>query len=96
MDELENTNNIRFLRRRYVDPMTGKADWRILHAGPGGVITDSILSAKKTRWLGAPDFHHRTTHVRQFGHGRRSQGINLAMRTRPSDQPGAPGEIREQ
>src|ERR1700743_3073480 len=48
MDELENTNRERYLRRKFVDPMTGKADWRILHAGPGGVITDSITAAKKT------------------------------------------------
>src|SRR5580765_7748460 len=30
MEELENTNNIRFLRKRYKDPMTGK-DFRPLH-----------------------------------------------------------------
>jgi hypothetical protein len=41
IDELENTNRIRFLRRKYDDPLTGKDDWRIIHAGPGGVITDS-------------------------------------------------------
>lgn len=30
VEELENTNNIRFLRRRYKDPITGK-DFRVLH-----------------------------------------------------------------
>ncbi len=43
IDQLENTNNIRFLRRRYKDPMTGNEDWRIIHAGPGGVLTDSLV-----------------------------------------------------
>ena len=41
IEDLENTNNIRFLRRRYPDPMTGKDDWRLVHVGPGGILMDS-------------------------------------------------------
>lgn len=33
MDQLEKSTNIRFLRRKYEDPMTGKANWRLIHAG---------------------------------------------------------------
>ena len=33
MEQLEKTNNIRFIRQRYVDPLTGKADWRLIHVG---------------------------------------------------------------
>src|SRR6185312_1061712 len=44
MEELENTNSQRFLRRRFVDPMTGKKEWRLIHAGPGGTLTDSVDS----------------------------------------------------
>ena len=43
MEALENTNRMRFLRARYVDPFTGKDDWRVLHAGAGGTIIDSKI-----------------------------------------------------
>src|SRR6202042_3319149 len=42
IEELESTNNIRFLRKRYLDPMTGKDKWRLIHVN-GGVLTDSII-----------------------------------------------------
>ncbi|HEY3458008.1 MAG TPA: hypothetical protein VGK64_25725 [Bryobacteraceae bacterium] len=41
IEALENTNRMRFLRHKFDDPLTGKDDWRILHAGPGGMIIDS-------------------------------------------------------
>jgi type II secretory pathway pseudopilin PulG len=33
IQQLENTNNVRFLRRQYVDPLTGKADYRLIGVG---------------------------------------------------------------
>ncbi|MHB1022099.1 MAG: type II secretion system protein [Acidobacteriaceae bacterium] len=33
IDQLVKTNDIRFLRRRYINPITGKDDWRIIHLG---------------------------------------------------------------
>jgi hypothetical protein len=40
LDELEQQGGVRFLRRRYKDPMTGKDEWRLIHMGPMG-LTDS-------------------------------------------------------
>ena len=37
IDQLEKTNNIRFLRQRYLDPLTGKDDWKLIHMGQAHV-----------------------------------------------------------
>jgi len=47
IEALENTNNVRFLRRRYPDPLTGKDEWRLIHVGPGGLFTDSLTQKRK-------------------------------------------------
>ncbi len=43
LEALENTDNRRFLRRRYRDPMTGLDEWRLIHGLPNGVFTDSLV-----------------------------------------------------
>jgi len=49
IDALENTNNIRFLRHRYKDPLTGKDNWRLLHMAPGGMgLIDSKVNPMPT------------------------------------------------
>ena len=40
IEDLENTNNKRYLRRRYVDPMTGKDEWRAVHVNAAGLLLD--------------------------------------------------------
>jgi type II secretory pathway pseudopilin PulG len=35
--QLEKTNEIRFLRKRYKDPITGQDDWRLIHIGEAKV-----------------------------------------------------------
>ena len=42
LDDLETKRNFRFLRSRYLDPLTGK-EWRLLHVGPAGQLTDSLV-----------------------------------------------------
>ncbi len=33
VEQLEKTNNQRFLREKYLDPLTGKDNWRLIHVG---------------------------------------------------------------
>src|SRR5580700_9984351 len=47
VDELESLNNRRFLRRKYLDPMTNKDEWRLIHIN-NGVLTDSKNSKQGT------------------------------------------------
>lgn len=37
IDALVKTNEIRFLRKRYIDPTTGKDDWKVIHFGENKV-----------------------------------------------------------
>jgi type II secretory pathway pseudopilin PulG len=43
VDALMNTNNIRFLRKKWTDPLTKDGDWRFIHLGPNGALIDSQL-----------------------------------------------------
>src|SRR6202048_1025282 len=56
MDQLEKTNNIRFLRQQYVDPMAGRADWRLSKVGEAKTTVKGFLGqplAGLTPGLGA-------------------------------------------
>src|SRR5947209_5107332 len=44
LDDLEKNTKQRFLRRRYIDPMTGKDEWRLVHVNAVGVLTDSKVT----------------------------------------------------
>lgn len=58
LEDLENTNNIRFLRKRYKDPVTGK-DFKLLHVGEvqltsaAGIAGASALGANGATPAGA-------------------------------------------
>lgn len=38
LEQLEDTNHIRFLRKKYKDPMTGEADWKLVHFGEAQIV----------------------------------------------------------
>ena len=95
LDDLDKggPGNQRYLRHRYVDPMTGKDEWRIVHIS-GGVLTDSVNSKQKQGQeqkavntfigegpvMGAP-----------AATGMAGQNINPALRRRQSEMGGAAG-----
>jgi hypothetical protein len=92
-DALNNTQGIRFLRRQYSDPMTGKDEWRVVHVGPGGVFTDSLVhAAKKQDDKNAPQTFITELQSVAGNTAGGGEGVNLATRKRASDTPGAPGD----
>lgn len=86
IDALENTNNIRFLRRRYPDPLTGKDDWRLIHIGPGGVFTDSLTNKPKGNQQTNQNTNTFITENASIGStGGDQQSSGPGLRRRPSD-----------
>jgi len=97
IDELEKNGNLRFLRRRYVDPMTGKDEWRLIKMGPDGQFVDSLVYKAKNPLEGDKKGLQNTFITEQAAIG--STGINngpgqatVANRQRQSDMAGAPGQ----
>ena len=45
LQQLEDTNHLRFLRRRYKDPLTPSGEWRIIHVGEAKVVPKGFLGA---------------------------------------------------
>lgn len=41
--QLEDTNHLRFLRRRYKDPLTPSGEWRFIHVGEAKVVPKGLL-----------------------------------------------------
>jgi hypothetical protein len=101
IEELENFNNHRYLRRRYVDPMTGKDEWRLVHIN-GGVLTDSVTTQAKTNLANGQSGSSPSsgsTYVSEqvymdvpSGDNGGAGGVNRALNRRPSEGAGAPSD----
>ncbi len=99
IEQLEETNGVRYLRRKYKDPFTGKDDWKILKFGPNGEIEGSVHNKKKTGLENEKDPKSSTGSVMagpslgdipQAGEsgsrtGRNGEDTNPALNRRPSD-----------
>lgn len=104
LEDLENTNNMRFLRRRYIDPMTGKDEWRLIHVGPNGQLLDSLVK-KPTQTTATKDGKPADSQNAQnsmnadpsntVGTNNAPPEINQAVRARPSDQVGVAGVMNQ-
>lgn len=83
MEALDNTNQVRFLRHHFVDPMTRKDDWKILKAGPGGVVIDPDSDKNGQSQSFNPFLNNPGEKNLLPG----QENINPGLKTRGSDKP---------
>ena len=102
IDDLEKREK-RFLRRRYVDPFTGKDEWRIIHTN-GGFLTDSLVqkppvTGNGQNQLAGNTIGNTTNNTTNLTAGNTAGGtsstdqqpqVNAAVLQRPSDRPITP------
>lgn len=96
LEDLEKGNNLRYLRKRYKDPMTGNDEWRLIHYGPMGELTDSKVQKPKKGGLGEKEGYQNNFITETASVGGSTAGAptaaTLATRQRQSDLAGAPGQ----
>lgn len=105
IEDLESTNNVRFLRKRFRDPITGEDEWRLIHVDAAGQYVDSLVHKRQEQKKeNAP--HVLESAVQGIGVSAQilvpeseGQAVNPALRRTASDRiiPGlAPGQQQEQ
>lgn len=100
LEELESTNNMRFLRKRFRDPMTGSDEWRLIHIDAAGQYIDSLVH-KRQEPKNESGPHVLQSAVQGIGASAEvvvpageAQAQNPALRRTASDRiiPGLPGQ----
>ncbi|MEO5923541.1 MAG: hypothetical protein ABIR70_06920 [Bryobacteraceae bacterium] len=79
LDDLEKKGNKRYLRRRYTDPYTGKAEWRLIHTN-GAQLTDSLITKPPVEGSNSGASASSASAQPQG-----DQAVNAAVLARPSD-----------
>jgi hypothetical protein len=91
IEELESYNNHRSLRKRYIDPMTGKDEWRLIHI-QNGVLQDSVTNKKTNNANQQAGLSNDGFITELQGLGQQatdSQATNPALRRRASEGGGS-------
>lgn len=97
VEELESFQNLRYLRRRYKDPMTGSEEWRLVHVDAAGQFVDSLVHKREEQKKeSAPSI--LSSNIVGIGESaqllqRPGEGGSPALQRRASDRiiPGTPG-----
>lgn len=92
IDALEKSSEKRYLRRRYLDPMTGKDEWRLIHIGPNGEFTDSLVMKPEKKEQNQNTFITEGPSIGSTGPQQPGGPTSVGLRQRQSDLAGAAGQ----
>jgi type II secretory pathway pseudopilin PulG len=97
LEDLENTNNKRYLRKRYTDPMTGKDEWRVIKSVNGVLVDSKVQKPQNAQEKQGGSTSTYIGEVAGLGQTLPNQSgqrtVNPGLQRRGSDTPvgGAPG-----